>query len=322
MLTHFPLAPAVSQFAEDVLVGLTKPGQREILSKYLYDEVGSALFEAICLLPEYGLTRADMRLLQAHAGEMISRMPLPTHVAELGSGTGKKTRWILEALAQRQSTYYYPIEISPAALAACEKELGQLDFVNVVGYEKPYLEGLQAVVNRREEDERVCVLFLGSTIGNFDRPAADDFLREVRAILEPGDSLLLGTDLEKRVAVQLLAYDDPAGVTAAFNMNVLARINRELGADFDLKQFVHEARWNSKERRIEMHLRSLCRQRVDVPGAGLRIRLEEGETIWTESSHKYSPAEPIAMAARTGFRCEAQWIDEEWPFAQNLWIVE
>ncbi len=322
MLTQTLLKPAVSEFAEDVRIGLTKPGQREILSKYLYDEVGSALFEAICLLPEYGLTRADARLLQTHAREMVARMPRPAHVAELGSGSGKKTRWILEALARYQHTFYYPIEISPAALAACEKELGQIELVHIVGYEKPYLEGLRAVVNRREPGEHVCVLFLGSTIGNFDRPAADDFLRQVCCILEPGDSLLLGTDLEKSAEVQLLAYDDPAGVTAAFNLNVLARINRELGADFGLKQFAHEALWNVADRRIEMHLRSLQRQRVDIPGAGLRIRLEEGETIWTESSHKYFPSEPIEMAARTGFRHEAQWIDEEWPFAQNLWIVE
>ena len=316
------VSPALAEFAEDLRIGLTKPGQREILSKYLYDEVGSALFEAICLLPEYGLTRADTRLLSRHAAEMVARMPLPAHVAELGSGSGKKTRWILEAIARRQPTFYYPIEISPAALAACEKELGQIDLVHIVGFEKPYLEGLRAVVNRREPGESICVLFLGSTIGNFDRPAADDFLFQVRSILAPGDSLLLGTDLEKDVDVQLLAYDDPAGVTAAFDMNVLARINRELDADFDLKQFAHEARWNTFERRIEMHLRSLQKQRVEIPGAGLRIRLEEGETIWTESSHKYLPTDPIEMATRTGFRCEAQWIDEEWPFAQNLWIAK
>ncbi|HLK05209.1 MAG TPA: L-histidine N(alpha)-methyltransferase, partial [Candidatus Acidoferrum sp.] len=149
MLTQPLLKPAVSpallEFAADVRTGLTKSGQREILSKYLYDEVGSALFEAICLLPEYGLTRADSRLLRRYAGEMVTRMPLPAHVAELGSGSGKKTRWILEAIARRQPTYYYPIEISPAALAACEKELGQIDLVHIVGFEKPYLEGLQSV---------------------------------------------------------------------------------------------------------------------------------------------------------------------------------
>ena len=139
-----------SEFAADVREGLTKPGQRELPSKYLYDEVGSELFEAICLLQEYGLTRADTRLLQRYSPEIIARMPLPTHVAELGSGSGKKTRFILEALAKHRRTYYYPIEISPAALAACEKELGQLDFVSLVGYEKPYLEGLRAVTARRQ----------------------------------------------------------------------------------------------------------------------------------------------------------------------------
>jgi L-histidine N-alpha-methyltransferase len=312
----------LSDFAVDVREGLTKPGQRELPSKYLYDEVGSELFEAICLLQEYGLTRADTRLLREHAGEIISQMPLPTHVAELGSGSGKKTRYILEALAKHKQTFYYPIEISPAALAACEKELGQLDCVSLVGYEKPYLEGLRAVAARREPGEHICVLFLGSTIGNFDRPAADDFLLQVRAVLQPGDTLLLGTDIEKGIPTQLLAYDDPVGVTAAFNLNLLARLNRELGADFKLRDFRHLALWNSSERRIEMHLQSLRRQRINIPGAALLVRMEEGETIWTESSHKYSPLEPAQMATRAGFRQIAQWIDQEWPFAQNLWLVE
>jgi dimethylhistidine N-methyltransferase len=312
-----------AEFASDVRAGLTKIGQRELPSKYLYDAVGSELFEAICLLPEYGLTRADTRLLQRYADEIISRMPaIPVHVAELGSGSGKKTRYILEALSKHRRTFYYPIEISPAALAACEKELGQLDFVSLVGYEKPYLEGLRAVAARREVGEQICVLFLGSTIGNFDRPAADDFLRQVREALEPGDSLLLGTDLEKDVNTQLVAYDDPIGVTAAFNLNMLARINRELGADFKLRDFRHLSLWNAEQRRIEMHLRSLRRQRVNIAGAGMVMRLEEGETIWTESSHKYRPQEPSQMAMRAAFRQVAQWIDEEWAFAQNLWIVE
>src|SRR5258707_5750762 len=310
-----------SEFATDVRAGLTKPGQRELPSKYLYDEVGSELFESTLLLPGYGLNPPDTRLLQRYSTEIIARMPLTTHVAELGSGSGKKTRFILEALSKHRRTYYYPIEISPAALAACEKELGQLDLVSLVGYETPYLEGLRAVTARREPGEHLCVLFLGSTIGNFDRPAADDFLRQVRSVLEPGDSLLLGTDIEKDVNVQLLAYDDPVGVTAAFNMNLLARINRELGADFHLRDFRHLALWNSEERRIEMHLQSLRRQRVNIAGAGLLVRLEEGETIWTESSHKYSAQEPAKMAARAGFRQFEQWTDQKWPFAQNLSIV-
>ena len=242
-------------------------------------------------------------------------------MAELGSGTGKKTRWILEALSQRQKTYYYPIEISPSALAACEKEMGQIDLVSVVGYERPYLEGLRAVADRRKETDHLLVLFLGSTIGNFDRDAGRNFLRDMRAILLPGDALLLGTDLEKDMKVQILAYDDPAGVTAAFNLNILGRINRELGANFDLGSFRHEARWNTVERRVEMHLCSLRKQAVEIPAAGLRVILNQGETIWTESSHKYKAEEVLEMAADTGFRCEGQWIDAEWPFAQNLLVA-
>ena len=322
MPTYSPPLRDVSEFAADVRDGLTKSAQRELPSKYLYDEVGSALFEAICVLPEYGLTRADARLLRKYAGEIVGRLPGPMQVAELGSGTGKKTRWILEALSRRQKTYYYPIEISPSALAACEKELGQLEMVSIVGYEQPYLEGLRAVAESRDGKDHLLVLFLGSTIGNFDRDAGENFLRGVRRILRRGDALLLGTDLEKAIADQLLAYDDPAGVTAAFNLNLLARINRELGADFDLSCFRHEARWNGAERRIEMHLRSLRQQTVEIPAAGLRMQLKEDETIWTESSHKYKAEEVVVMAAQTGFRCEGQWVDEEWPFAQNLLIVD
>jgi L-histidine Nalpha-methyltransferase len=323
MLTPIQILPArhVTEFAAEVRAGLTKSGQRELPSKYLYDEVGSALFEAICVLPEYGLTRADARLLQNHAREIVNRLPSPLQVAELGSGTGKKTRWILEALSQRQKTYYYPIEISPSALAACEKEMGQIDLVSVVGYEQPYLEGLRAVAGRREESDHLLVLFLGSTIGNFDRDMGRNFLRDMREILLPGDALLLGTDLEKDINVQILAYDDPAGVTAAFNLNILGRINRELGANFDLSAFRHEARWNAVERRIEMHLLSLRRQTIEIPAAGLRLMLNEGESIWTESSHKYKAQEVLEMAAATGFRCEGQWIDAEWPFAQNLLVA-
>jgi L-histidine Nalpha-methyltransferase len=321
MLTRTLPQRHVSEFAADVREGLTKSGQRELPSKYLYDEVGSALFEAISVLPEYGLTRADARLLEKHAREIVGLLPSTVHVAELGSGSGKKTRWILEALSRRRKTYYFPIEISPSALAACEKELGQIDLVSIVGYEEPYLEGLRRVAEGRSNGDHLLVLFLGSTIGNFDRDAGEEFLGGVRSILRKGDALLLGTDLEKGVEDQLLAYDDPAGVTAAFNLNLLARINRELGADFDLSCFRHEARWNAVERRIEMHLRSGCQQRVEIPAAGLRLSLDEDETIWTESSHKYRIGEAAEMAERTSFRCEGQWVDEEWPFAQNLLIA-
>ncbi len=210
----------LSEFASDVVIGLSQPGQKELPSKYLYDEVGSALFDVICVLPEYGLSRAGMRTLTRHAGDIVDRLPSPVIVAELGSGSGQKTRLLLEALARKQRVNYYPIDISGSALSRCQQELGQIDRVSIVGFERAYLDGLQEVAARRREGEKIFVLFLGSTIGNFDRPAGDQFLREVRAILHEGDALLLSTDLEKPVDMLKLAYDDPAGVTAAFNKNL------------------------------------------------------------------------------------------------------
>src|SRR6202049_1069672 len=228
---------AKSDFAGDVRAGLLRTGQKELLSKYLYDEIGSALFEVISVLPEYGLSRADERLLRRHATDIVSRLKSHVLVAELGSGSGRKTRWILEALTRRQRTTYCPIEISPTALARCENELGQIECVSIVGFERPYLDGLLAAAARRNENDHLLVLFLGSTIGNFDRDAAESFLTEVRRILFPGDALLLGTDLEKPLPQLLAAYDDPLGVTRSFNLNLLARINRELCDNFNLPWF-------------------------------------------------------------------------------------
>ena len=311
-----------SNFAEDVREGLLRPGQKELPSKYLYDEVGSALFEVISVLPEYGLTRADERLLQRHSGDIVSRLDSHVLVAELGSGSGRKTRWILEALTKRQRTTYCPIEISPTALARCRSELGQMEYVSIVGFERPYLDGLLAAAAGRHDSERLLVLFLGSTIGNFDRDAGERFLAEVRRILYPGDALLLGTDLEKPLPQLIAAYDDSIGVTAAFDLNLLARINRELNANFDLAAFHHEARYNTTERRVEMHLRSLRDQLVTIARAGCTVAFAKDETIWTESSHKFRADDIPGMAKRMGYRCEAQWIDSEWPFAENLLIAE
>jgi len=313
----------LAEFAADVRDGLSQRGQKELPSKYFYDDVGSALFEAITLLPEYGLTRAEQRILACHADEIAARLEAPVTVAELGSGSGKKTRLVLEALARRQPTTYYPIEISRSALEMCERELDHLESVSIVGYESEYLEGLRAVASSRTRaggGDTLLVLFLGSSIGNFDRKPADEFLAEVRRALNPGDALLLGTDFEKPVSRVTLAYDDPAGVTAAFNLNLLARINRELGANFDLRQFRHEARYNSERRRIEMHLRSTADQTVTLPQSGFDVTLRQGETIWTESAHKYDRESIAEMAARSGFRCEAQWVDAEWPFADSLLV--
>ena len=322
MLTHEITTVSSADFAADVRAGLDRDGQKELPSKYFYGDVGSALFEVISLLPEYGLTRADERLLRRHAAEMVSRIPSPVVVAELGSGNGKKTRWILEALSRRQPTSYYPVEISPSALARCRQELAHLKWLSIIGVESEYLDGLHEVTTSREPGQHLLVLFLGSTIGNFDRGPGEDFLRRIRRILQPGDGLLLGTDLEKPADQLILAYDDPLGVTAAFNLNLLARINRELQADFDLTQFEHLARYNYLERRIEMHLRSTADQTVRIPGARLTVPFRKDETIWTENSHKFAPEEVAQIARRAGFRCAAQWIDREWPFAESLFIAE
>jgi dimethylhistidine N-methyltransferase len=310
------------EFAADVRDGLNRPGQKELLSKYLYDDVGSAIFEVISHLPEYGLTRADERLLRRHGRDIVERLATPVSVAELGSGSGRKTRHILEALCRRQRTAYYPIEISPSALAMCERELSDIESISILGFEREYLDGLLEVAAHRSAGQHLLVLFLGSTIGNFDRHAGIEFLTEVRRILLPEDSLLLGTDLEKSSVQLLAAYDDELGVTAAFNLNLLARINRELDANFDLSRFEHVARINHETRSVEMHLRSMCRQTVHIRAADLIVEFLEGETIWTESSHKYSAEEVFSMARIAGFRCEAQWIDEQWPFAENLLIAE
>jgi uncharacterized SAM-dependent methyltransferase len=180
-----------------------------------------------------------------------------------------------------------------------------------------YLDGLSRVAGQRGH-ERILLLFLGSTIGNFDRAEARHFLAELRQRLREGDALLLGTDLVKPLGPMLRAYDDDAGVTAAFNRNLLARINRELGADFDPRRFDHVPRYDHAERRIEMHLRSRAKQQVYIPAAGLTVPLARGETIWTESSHKFHPEEVREMASGAGFHCEHQWIDQEWPFAETL----
>lgn len=310
-----------TEFAKEVRACLDREGQKELPSKYFYDELGSALFEAITVLPEYGLTRAEDRILRQHADSISARASSPVLLAELGSGSGKKTRWILEALARRQTTTYHPIELSHSALVTCERQLAHLSRVNIVALEKEYLVGLSEVAARRQPGQRVLVLFLGSNIGNFDRGPAERFLEHIRRALIPGDGLLLGTDLVKSVPLMIQAYDDPIGVTAAFNLNLLARINRELDGDFNLSQFQHLALYNPDERRIEMYLRSTATQTVKILGADLVVTLGQDETIWTENCQKYYLDEPVQMAQRTGFRCEGQWTDDQWPFAESLFIA-
>lgn len=318
--TATAIAP-LEQFASDVRSGLAKP-RKELPSKYFYDALGSALFEAICLLPEYGLTRADERVLTHNIKDIVIRIPHPVLVSELGSGSGRKTRQILGALCRRGPVSYYPIEISPKALATCAAELDDIDCLSIVGIEREYLDGLRAVASERPAGAHMMVLFLGSTIGNFDTGADVKFLREVRSILNPGDSLLLGTDLVKSVDLMLDAYNDPLGVTAAFNLNMLSRINRELEGDFDLRQFEHLARFNAATSSIEMHILSKRRQLVRVRQSGIATTFEEGETIWTETCHKYTRPEIARLAAASRFRIVDQWVDEAWPFAESLFVAE
>ena len=303
-------SPTLLSFASDVRTGLSKPGQRELPSIYLYDDIGTALFEVITLLPEYGLTRADERLMRRYAADILERLAPPVAVAELGSGTGKKTRWILEALARREPVSYFPIDISAAALLKCRQELAGLGTVSIVGLEKSYLDGLADAARLRRAGQTLLVLFLGSTIGNFERPAAEEFLRQIRKRLR-----------QPYRRSPEFSYDDPAGVTRAFNLNLLARINRELGGDFLLEHFEHEARYNEGQRRIEMHLRSKRRQTISIAAAEFSCTLEPGETIWTEACHKFRADEIPGMAQRAGFICEAQWVDGEWAFAENLCLA-
>lgn len=313
---------AIESFADAVRQGLTRP-QRELPSCYLYDEVGSALYEAITLLPEYGLSRADERLLCRHADNILSLLPDRLIVTELGSGSARKTRWLLQALVNRTAPLIYiPIDLSASALRNCRKELFGLGGLSLVGLERSYLDGLQEVAAHRSPDHTLLVLFLGSTLGNFERSAAEVFLSGIRRNLQPGDALLMGTDLEKPTADLLPAYDDPLGVTAAFNRNLLVRVNRELNGDFITSRFHHDVRYDAAQRRIEMHLRSDRRQTVHIEDAGLTCDFRSDETIWTESCHKFNLDELRGMATRSGFHSVAQWVDNDWSFVESLWFAD
>jgi dimethylhistidine N-methyltransferase len=321
MLKTTTVENTLSEFAADVREGLSRDGQKEIPSKYLYDDLGSMLFEAITLVPEYGPTNADERLLCDNAADIADSLPDSIVAIELGAGSGRKTRWLLEELARREPTTYFPIDISQAAVEQCQKEMEAIADLTVHGIASTYMPGLQQAAQSRSEGDHLLTMFLGSTIGNFKPEEADKFVGDVRAQLEPGDSFLLSTDLIKPVRQILEAYDDPTGVTSAFNINLLVRMNRELGADFDLSQFEHLALYNHERKRVEMHLLSLEEQTVTIPEADLTITLDRDETILTESSHKFTVEDVVEMAGRAGFRCHNQWVDEEWPFAQSLLVA-
>jgi dimethylhistidine N-methyltransferase len=311
------LAPAIdNEFVREVHAGLSGFGQKTLPCRYFYDAVGSALFEAITHLAEYGLTRADARILEAHAAEITASIPGPLAVAELGSGSGIKTRAVLESLHSRPGLTYFPIDVSATALAQCARELEPL--APVAPTEDSYFEGMRKVASRRRAGEKLLVLFLGSTIGNFEPDAAVEFLGALRSAMCPGDGLLLGTDLVKPVDRLLAAYDDAAGVTAAFNLNLLARINRELDGNFNLRHFHHEARYQAEAQRVEMHLRSRDRQTVQIGKAALTVEFAAGETILTEVCHKFRREQIAGLARSAGLHLERQWVDEEWGFAESL----
>jgi dimethylhistidine N-methyltransferase len=314
-----------TDFAADVARDL-RLTPRQLQSKYLYDALGSSLFEAICRLPWYRITRAERQLLERHAAEVVehaafgaARTQAHPTIVELGCGNGEKLALLAGALQARGgSARVHLIDISSQALEQTEQRLTRLHHFSVVGHQSTYEEGLRRAAAARDAGSPVLVLFLGSNIGNFDTPAAAAFLRRIRRALEPSDLMLLGADLVKPVRDLILAYDDPLGVTAAFNKNLLVRINRELQGDFDLSAFAHRAAWTGREQRIEMHLVSLREQTVRIPAARVEVSLSRDEWIWTESSYKYTKDQVAQMGSAAGFDLVEQWLHVDARFALTL----
>lgn len=302
--------------AADVREGLTATPRR-LPARLFYDAEGSALFEQITDLPEYYLTRAETALFEQHADEILAAAGSGLTVVELGAGSARKTIILLRALVERQDRVtFVPVDVSPAALelakASVQRALPEVDVAPLEGRYRVSLRALQSRPGPK------LVLFIGSSIGNFDPSEAIALLRDVRAAFGPGDSLLLGTDLKKSPSVLVPAYDDAAGVTARFNLNVLARINRELGANFALGRFRHLAVWNEERSRMEMHLESTAAQRVEIPRLGLSLDFAAGERIHTENSYKFTVEAVDAMFAEAGFRRVQTWTDPDGLFGEHL----
>jgi L-histidine N-alpha-methyltransferase len=308
-----------STFAADVHRDLQLT-PKQLQSKYLYDALGSHLFEAICQLPWYRITRAETRLLERYADGLVEPLGDPCTIVELGCGSGTKLATIAQALRRRGSpVLVHLIDISATALELSERTLRVFPHASIVGHRATYIEGLKRAAAARRG--AMCVLFLGSNIGNLDMPAAAEFLRDVRGCLRAGDALLLGADLVKPAGELLLAYGDPLGVTAAFNKNLLERINCELDGNFDLAGFDHRPVWNAARSRIEMHLVSRRAQMVHIRLADLTVLFAPGEAIWTESSYKYTPESITELVTEAGFRSYQQWVDTDARFAVTLFIV-
>ena len=303
-------------FAEEVRFYL-QLHPRQLPSRFLYDTLGSALFDAICHLPWYRITRAELQLLRQHAGTIGQQLSGGGRVVELGCGNGEKLAALLTH-AGITDVHAYLIDLSAAALTRSVQTLASIEGsqIRVTTNQTTYEDGLLTLPVERVHP--TLVAFLGSNIGNFDPPGAAAFLRLIRAALHPSDYLLLGVDLVKTERELLLAYDDPLGLTAAFNRNLLLRLNTELNADFELDRFAHRAVWNPVASRVEMILVSLEDQEIHVERSALRFRLEEGESIWTESSYKYEPSGIRQLVERAGFAQRNQWLDETARFALTL----
>ena len=306
------LSDRASDFHDDVVAGLSLP-QKSLSPKYFYDAEGSRLFEAICELAEYYPTRTEIGLLRGAADEIAASLPAGAALVEFGSGASVKTRILLDAAPQLGA--YVPVDISRDALDAAAQAIGR-DYPHLTV--APLAEDFTTALSLPAEiaGRPVVGFFPGSTIGNFTPDEARDFLVRARRLLGEGAQFLVGVDLVKPRGILEAAYDDGAGVTAAFNKNLLTRINRELGADFDLEAFAHRAFWNAEESRIEMHLKSLRDQQVTV--AGRVFSFAAGETLHTENSHKFTLEGVASLAQSAGWRLERRWASADPEFAVVL----
>jgi L-histidine N-alpha-methyltransferase len=316
-------APAVSDFGRDVRDGLTA-SPKSLPPRWFYDSLGSSLFDAICFLPEYYVMRAEAEVLHAYAAEMAQAFGSAVRLVELGSGAARKTRILLDALTESQPALeYVPVDIDATMLERSGRELlSDYPRLRVTAIASDFSRPSLALARLARHGGRTVVLFLGSTIGNLDPDAAVAMLRDLRNALAPGDALLLGADLRKSPAILEPAYDDPLGVTAAFNKNLLVRMNRELGSDFALDAFTHRAFYDQHRGRIEMHLVSTRAQRVQLPALGLGVEFAEGESIHTESSYKHDPSTLAMLAAQSGFAIYRTWTDARSWFADTLLVAE
>jgi L-histidine Nalpha-methyltransferase len=303
-------------FAASVREGLAH-AVKHLHCAWFYDEEGSRLFEEICALPEYYLTRAEERILRRHAGSIVSGLPERAELVELGSGSAAKTRILIEELLARNGHLrYVPIDIAHGMLERSSRALlEEYPLLEIHALAAEYQEGLEALA--REAPTPRLVLWLGSNVGNFERPAAAQFLGRLAKHLLPGDRILVGIDLRKERETLERAYDDSLGVTARFNKNLLARINRELGGHFDLASFRHGARYDEHLGRIEMYLVSAKAQRVPITALGMEVEFAEGETIHTENSYKYSLEEIAELAQAAGLVPDQQWFDTRRAFSLN-----